>query len=121
MFQGEAKSCALPVIGVMETIHLMRTNKNKTMIMELKNLYLQMLKNGIEELRVEKYQQERNGQAEALQITLDNIIELVNKTDGIHGVVGRSEQLDCECGNPSHCVEGNTNKCWDCGNPVKAN
>jgi len=54
--------------------------------MELKNLYFQMLKNGIEELRAEKYQQERNGQAEALQITLDNLIELVNKTNDIHSV-----------------------------------
>ena len=37
------------------------------------------------------------------------------------GVVGQSEQLVCECGNPSHWTEGNTDKCWDCGNPIKAN
>jgi len=64
--------------------------------MELKNLYFQMLKNGIEELRAEKYQQERNGQAEALQITLDNLIELVNKTNDIHSVSGTYSKEDME-------------------------
>lgn len=43
------------------------------------DLLFQMLRNGIEELRAEKYQQEKNGQAEALQITLNNLQEEVKK------------------------------------------
>ena len=39
----------------------------------------------------------------------------------IPDVVGRSEQLVCVCGNPSHCTEGNTENCWDCSKPIKAN
>jgi len=43
------------------------------------DLLFQMLRNGIEELRTEKYQQEKNGQAEALQITLNNLQGKVKK------------------------------------------
>ena len=39
----------------------------------------------------------------------------------IDSVSQQSEQLVCDCGNPSHCREGDTNKCWDCGKPIKAN
>ena len=35
----------------------------------MNELYFQMLRNGIEELRTEKYSIERNGISEALQIT----------------------------------------------------
>ena len=41
----------------------------------MKELYFKMLRNGIEELRTEKYSIERNGISEALQITLNNLQE----------------------------------------------
>lgn len=36
-------------------------------------------------------------------------------------VAEQSEQFVCKCGNPSNCTEGNTDNCWDCGKPIKAN
>ena len=43
----------------------------------MKKLYFKMIRDGIEELRSEKYQQEKNGLAKALQITVDNLEDLV--------------------------------------------
>lgn len=53
-------------------------------------LYLEMLKSGITELKNEKYQQEKEGIAKGLQDTLKALTEQLH----IHGVVVRSEQLN---------------------------
>ena len=47
--------------------------------MDLQKLYFNMLREGITLLNEAKHQVDKNGEAEAMRITVDNLEELVNK------------------------------------------
>ena len=76
----------------------------------MNELYFQMLRNGIEELRTEKYSIERNGISEALQITLNNLQDEVKN----HVVLDNVSK--CDCGNTlAKPISLTEYECVNCG------